>query len=79
MGKIVNTILKEAMQLSDIERAQLVDELLTMLEVEKDGAVDAAWAEEVEKRALEIAQGKVVPVIWDEVKEKAYRKVHDKN
>lgn len=79
MGKIVNTILKEAMQLSDIERAQLVDELLTMLEVEKDDAVDAAWAEEVEKRALEIAQGKVMPVIWDEVKEKAYRKVHDKN
>lgn len=79
MGKIVNTILKEAMQLSDIERAQLVDELLTMLEVEKDDAVDAAWAEEVEKRAVEIAQGKVVPVIWDEVKEKAYRKVHDKN
>lgn len=79
MGKIVNTILKEAMQLSDFERAQLVDELLTMLEVEKDDAVDAAWAEEVEKRAVEIAQGKVVPVIWDEVKEKAYRKVHDKN
>jgi putative addiction module component (TIGR02574 family) len=74
MGKTVDLILKEAMQLSDTERAQLVDELLTMLEAEEDDAVDAAWAQEIEKRALEIAQGKVVPVIWDEVKEKAYRK-----
>ncbi|MEW6420022.1 MAG: addiction module protein [Nitrospirota bacterium] len=79
MGKTVNLILKEAMQLSDTEKAQLVDELLTMLEVEKDDAVDAAWAQEVEKRASEIAQGKVLPVIWDEVKERAYRKVHGKN
>lgn len=36
MEKTVNLILKEAMQLSDAERAQLVDELLTTLEVEKD-------------------------------------------
>ncbi|MDP3297261.1 MAG: addiction module protein [Thermodesulfovibrionia bacterium] len=52
---------------------------MTTFEVEKDNDVDAAWAEEVEKRASEIAEGKVVPVIWDEVRKRAIHKVHGKN
>lgn len=79
MGKPVAAVLKDALQLSDLERAQLIDELLTTLETEKNDNVDAAWAQEVEKRASELSQGTVVPVIWDEVKEKTYRKVHGKN
>lgn len=79
MGKPVAAVLKDALQLSDSERAQLIDELLTTLETEKNDNVDAAWAQEVEKRASELSQGTVVPVIWDEVREKAYRKVHGKN
>lgn len=65
MGKAVASILKEALQLPDSERVQLIDELLTTLEVDRDDDVDAAWAQEVTKRASEIAEGKVVPVIWD--------------
>ncbi|MBI4682294.1 MAG: addiction module protein [Nitrospirae bacterium] len=71
MGKAVTSILKDALQLSDSERAQLIDELLTTLEVDRDDDVDAAWAQEVAKRASEIAEGTVVPVIWDEVKARA--------
>jgi len=79
MGKPVAAVLKDALQLSDSDRAQLVDELLTTLETEKNDDVDAAWAQEVEKRASDLSQGTVVPVIWNEVKEKAYRKVQGKN
>lgn len=79
MGKAIASILKEAMQLSDSERSQLIDELLTTLEPVNDDNVDAAWAQEVEERASEIAEGKVVPVIWDEVKARARKMVHGKN
>ena len=79
MGKTVELLLKEALQLSDSERVQLVEELLTTLEIEKDDNVDEAWAREVEKRAVELSNGTVVPIIWDEVKEKAFRLVHGKD
>jgi putative addiction module component (TIGR02574 family) len=79
MGKTVELLLKEALQLSDSERVQLVEELLTTLEIEKDDNVDEAWAREVEKRAVELSSGTVVPIIWDEVKEKAFRLVHGKD
>jgi putative addiction module component (TIGR02574 family) len=79
MGKTVELLLKEALQLSDSERVQLVEELLTTLEIEKDDNVDEAWAREVEKRAVELSSRTVVPIIWDEVKEKAFRLVHGKD
>ena len=70
MGKRVELILKEALQLPDFERAQLIEELLTTLEMEKDENVDEVWASEVEKRALELSQGTVVPIVWDEAKKR---------
>ena len=79
MGKRVELILKEALQLPDFERAQLIEELLTTLEMEKDENVDEAWASEVEKRALELSQGTVVPIVWDEAKKKALRCVHGRD
>lgn len=72
----MSELLKEALQLPDFERAQLVEQLLTTLEFEKDERVDEAWAIEVEKRALELSQGTVAPIIWDEVKEKALKRVN---
>jgi hypothetical protein len=41
--------------------------------------VDVAWAEEVAKRSLELSSGKVHPVIWDEVRERAHKSVHGKS
>jgi len=79
MDKTVELLLKEALQLSDSERAKLVEELLTTLETERDDNVNEAWAQEVEKRAAELSSGTVVPIIWDEVREKAFRLVHDKD
>jgi putative addiction module component (TIGR02574 family) len=79
MNKMVEVLLRESMQLSAMERAHLVDELLTTLETERDEDVDVAWAEEVEKRSLELSSGKVRPVIWDEVRERAHKSVHGKS
>lgn len=79
MNRTVEVILREAMQLSNGEREQLIDELLTTLETGKDENVDAAWAREVEKRAAELSQGTVAPVVWDEVKRMARERAHGSN
>lgn len=79
MNKTVEAILKESMHLSAFERAHLVDELLTTLETEKDEDVDASWAEEVEKRSFELVSGKVQPVMWAEVKDRAHKSIHGKS
>lgn len=79
MDKSVELILKEALQLPDFERAQLIEELLTTLETEKDENVDEAWAQEVEKRASELSQGTVVPIVWDEVRKKALRLINEQD
>jgi len=51
--------------------------LLATLEPEAENEVDEAWAVEVERRGVELAQGTVKPVIWEEVKKKALSMVHE--
>ena len=52
-------ILSAALSLSPGERAMLADHLLTSLDGPNQKAIDAAWAEEAERRAREIDEGKV--------------------
>jgi putative addiction module component (TIGR02574 family) len=43
-------VLREALRLTPVERAELIDELFQSFDGTTDPAVDAAWAEEVESR-----------------------------
>lgn len=70
-------LIKEAIGLPYAERAHVVDELLATLEPEAENEVDEAWAAEVERRGMELAQGTVKSVIWEEVKKKALSMVHE--
>jgi putative addiction module component (TIGR02574 family) len=47
----------EALQLSPVERARLIESLISSLDI--DPAVEEAWAVEVERRNAEIESGKV--------------------
>jgi len=61
-GGVMSTfeeILSAALSLSPGERAMLADHLLTSLDGPNQKAIDAAWAEEAERRAREIDEGKV--------------------
>ncbi len=49
----------QILRLSHEERARLAEELLFSLE-ESDEQVAAAWAKELERRSVEVAEGKVV-------------------
>src|SRR2546421_10377936 len=52
-------ILSAALSLSPNERAMLADHLLASLDGPNQKEIDAAWAEEAERRMREIDEGKV--------------------
>lgn len=56
-------LLVEALRLSRAQRARVAAELLSSLE-EADEAVAAAWADELVRRASDIAAGRVATVPW---------------
>lgn len=57
-------LLAQVLRLSRPERARLAEEVLSSLE-EPEDQVAAAWATELERRAREIADGRVQPVDWN--------------
>jgi putative addiction module component (TIGR02574 family) len=57
MSSTVETIEAEALQLSPVDRARLVERLIASLDV--DPEVEDAWAAEVERRHQEVESGTV--------------------
>jgi putative addiction module component (TIGR02574 family) len=52
-------VLSEALHLSAMERAELVERLLESFDFPKRREIDAAWAEEVEGRIDAYEEGKI--------------------
>ncbi|GEM_PF-855505 len=74
------TLLREALSLSEEERADLIAELLVSLEgpVEDDElAVDRAWAEALERRAQRVLAGETSGEDWSVVRERVGRALTD--
>jgi putative addiction module component (TIGR02574 family) len=66
--------LGEAMALPVKDRADLGAELLTSLDTaatEDPAEVEAAWAEEIARRARRVISGESVGIPWDEVRRRA--------
>ncbi|MEX1130357.1 MAG: addiction module protein [Vicinamibacterales bacterium] len=59
-----NELLAEALRLPRSERAKVAQELLSSLEEPTDD-VATAWAEELDRRSREIAEGVVQAVPWE--------------
>ena len=59
MNAIAEKLAEEALTLPDDDRAALVDVLLRSLNPSDQEEIDTLWAEEVEKRAREIEDGRV--------------------
>lgn len=60
MPPTVEMVEADALQLTPAERADLIERLITSLDA--DPRVEAAWAEEVERRYAEIKSGAVTPL-----------------
>jgi putative addiction module component (TIGR02574 family) len=70
MTTLVEELSQRARKLSAEDRARLADDLLASLEAEPmqpQAEVDAAWAQEVSRRADEVRSGRAKTVPADEV------------
>lgn len=59
MGRKLQELFREAAELPERERAELAGLLLESLEGEPDEDVEAAWAEEIERRVRQIDSSEV--------------------
>ena len=74
MSPRAQELFREAMALPVKERADLAAELLASLDdtaAEDPAEVEAAWAEEIERRARRVISGKSGGIPWDEVRRRA--------
>ena len=73
MGDAAKRLLKEALELSEAERAELAAELIASFDGPPDLDVETAWAVEIERRAAKVLSGESEGVEWDAVRETGRR------
>lgn len=78
MTRDVAELLRQASTLSEADRAELAGRLLETLHGEPDEDVEAAWAEEIERRVRQIDAGEVELIPWEEVRAKMHALLHEK-
>ncbi len=63
-------MLQKALALPDKERAELAGSLIASLDKIVDQDAEAAWQQEIVRRAREVESGTVETVSWEEVEQK---------
>ena len=63
-------LLKQALALSDKERAELASSLIDSLDPAVDADCELAWQEEVARRLEDVEAGRIATIPWDEVRRK---------
>ncbi|MCC5950315.1 MAG: addiction module protein [Nitriliruptoraceae bacterium] len=80
MTEHAQTLLREALSLSEEERAGLIAELLVSLEgpaEDDESAVERAWAEALEQRARKVLAGETSGEDWSLVRDRVGRALTD--
>ncbi len=70
MGSATDSLLEAALKLPEKERARVAKELIASLDEQWEEGVDEAWAAEVERRRVAVAQGRERLVPWEQVKDR---------
>ena len=78
MRRKLNDLFREASELSEPERAELAGLLLESLKSEPDYDVEAAWAEEIERRVRQLDSGEVKTIPWQQVRTELFARLNAK-
>ncbi len=71
MKSATDSLLEATLKLPEKERARVAKELIASLDDHWEEGVEEAWAAEVERRRLAVAQGRERLVPWEQVKDEA--------
>lgn len=74
MNKTVERIIAEALNMGPDERAYIVEQLISSLDIQADPDVEVFWQQEVQRRISEIEKGQVICIPWEEVRERLRRR-----
>lgn len=77
MGRKLQELYREATDLPERDRAELAGMLIESLDGPPDENVEAAWAEEVERRVREIENGTVKTIPWEQVRAELFSRMND--
>ena len=64
-------VLRTAQSLSEADRVQLVEELLSTLSPTDTAPLDDAWLAEIDRRSNELDSGEAKTIPWDDVQRSA--------
>ena len=64
----IDTVLGQALRMSEAERAELAEKLIASLDESPDFGVEQAWQDEVHRRICDLESGKVACIPWEEVR-----------
>ena len=74
MSTALKQVLKGALSLSEPEKLELVDEILSTLAVEEAALLEDAWLAEIERRSAAYDKGRMKTVAWEKVIARARRR-----
>lgn len=74
MARDLQTMFRDALELSEGDRATLAGLLIGSLEPPPDPEVEELWAIEAERRWQEIESGAVETIPWEEVRARLFRR-----
>ncbi|HJQ27493.1 MAG TPA: addiction module protein [Blastocatellia bacterium] len=77
MNAKLKEVFEAASELPENDRAELAGMLLDTLDGEPDPDVEAAWAEEVERRVRQVDSGEVKMIPWEEVRAELFARTSD--
>jgi putative addiction module component (TIGR02574 family) len=76
MTQEAQELLQKALALPEQERAELAGNLIASLDKIVDQDAEAAWQQEIVRRAREVESGAVETVSWEKVKQKGRTLLH---
>ena len=70
-------LFRKALALDESDRAELVGLLIDSLDPETEQGVEAAWLQEIDRRARELDSGTVQTIPWEIARERLLRAPRD--
>ena len=77
MPTSVEDVLKQALTMSESDRAILAERLISSLDPQVDPEADAAWQAEIARRAAEIDSGQVALEPWESVRDRLSKQTRE--
>jgi len=78
MERNAEAVLKKALTLSEVDRAEVAGALLNSLEPEEEADIESAWRQEVAARVAALDAGEVETIPWGEVRDRLVARLSER-